>query len=193
MAHDSVGGKNQPQYSSAGVPASAADLSEVANWAAYNGNRKSDTESVRSGLTGADVWDGLEFYTTDTKKLWTYVVGTGWVLMFQIPTAWTNLTLTSGWTATGGVWAPPAYRLNQLGEVEIRGQMIPRAGYTTSEVFATLPSGARPAQQIEFPAVNNGGASPALAGVVVTTGGAMTLTPAGTSNINFGYVHLATV
>jgi hypothetical protein len=80
--HDSLGPKNEPQYSGAGVPADAADLTEVAAYAAKVGNRRSDLDSVRTGLTGADLWDGLQFYATDTGATWLYkgVSGSGsWV------------------------------------------------------------------------------------------------------------------
>jgi hypothetical protein len=190
MAHDSLGAKNQPQYATTGAPASAADMSEVANYAANIGNRRADTDAVRLGLTGSDLWNGLEFEATDTGKTWKYAGG--WVLIFQLPTAWTNFTLTSGWTATGGAWATPAYRTNQLGEVEIRGQMIPRSGYSTAEVFATLPVGSRPSSQIVLPAVNNASSTPAVAEIVVTSAGAMTLSPTGVSNVNFGSSSFAT-
>lgn len=80
MAHDSLGTKNQPQYSAAGVPADAADLSEVANYSAKVGNRKIGVASTRAGLTGNDVWPGLEFYETDTDNTYRYRTS-GWYRM----------------------------------------------------------------------------------------------------------------
>lgn len=70
MARDTSGAKNQPQYSPNGAPSDAADLSEVANYAALVGNTKTMTEAERVNLSGADLWDGLEVRTTDTLLRW---------------------------------------------------------------------------------------------------------------------------
>lgn len=89
MARDTSGAKNQPQFSSGGVSSQAADLSEVANYAAYNGNRKVDTSTVRGPLAGADLWEGLQFRETDNPSgaYLTYeVVGGSWVLVGVNPT-----------------------------------------------------------------------------------------------------------
>lgn len=75
---DSSGTKNQPQYSSSGAPADAADMSEIANYAAYNGNIKIDVDSVRTGLSGADLWDGLFFFSTDLGIMWQNRTSGGW-------------------------------------------------------------------------------------------------------------------
>lgn len=115
MARDSSGTKNQPQYSSSGVPAQAADLSEVSNYAAGVGNRKTGTSTTRTGLTGADVWDGLEFYETDTGATWLYKGG--WArrqlmrlgrsrlaspLTVKSASTWTDV-VSATVTATGGL------------------------------------------------------------------------------------------
>jgi hypothetical protein len=77
MAHDSLGPKNQPVFSAAGPPADAADLTEVGEYASVVGNRKADLSTVRTSLSGADVWPGLEFYETDTDITYRYR-STGW-------------------------------------------------------------------------------------------------------------------
>lgn len=86
---DSSGAKNQPQYAGTGVPADAADLSELGNYAAYVGNRKvgptsnATTPSLgRTTATGADVWDGLEWFDTD---LWVPFVRKGGAWVRQSP------------------------------------------------------------------------------------------------------------
>ncbi|SBN64464.1 hypothetical protein GA0004736_3424 [Curtobacterium sp. 9128] len=80
MARDSSGPKNEPQYAGTGVPQDAADLTEVARYAAMVGNRKVGASSDRQALTGADVWPGLEFYETDTGLAFVYQSSTaGWV------------------------------------------------------------------------------------------------------------------
>ena len=54
MARNSSGSKNQPHYSSSGAPDDAADLTEVADYAAAVGNRKAGTNADRLALSGAD-------------------------------------------------------------------------------------------------------------------------------------------
>lgn len=78
--HDSLGSKNVPQYSTIGAPADAADLTEVAAFAALMGNYREDVDSVRAGLSGAALYDGLRFYSTDTGVSWLYQAANGWVI-----------------------------------------------------------------------------------------------------------------
>lgn len=77
MARDSSGSKNEPQYSANGQPADAADLTEIAKYAADNGNRKALTSAQRAALSGADRWVGLEVYETDTGLVYEYTTA-GW-------------------------------------------------------------------------------------------------------------------
>jgi len=77
MARDSTGPKGEPQYSGSGVPQDAADLTEVAAYAAEYGNYRADTSAVRNAATGTDVWPGLIFYETDTGVTYRYGA-TGW-------------------------------------------------------------------------------------------------------------------
>ncbi|MFJ3029814.1 hypothetical protein ACIPEQ_13305 [Curtobacterium sp. NPDC087080] len=77
MAQDSWGPKHQPQYSNVGVPADAADLSQIANFAALVGNRKVDTSTARAALGADEKWPGLQWYDTDTLANWLYVADAG--------------------------------------------------------------------------------------------------------------------
>ena len=77
MARDSSGTKNQPQYLGTGGLATAADQNEIANYAADVGNRKVKTAAERAALSGADVWDGLEVFESDTGREYLRVSG-GW-------------------------------------------------------------------------------------------------------------------
>jgi hypothetical protein len=82
MAADSFGPKNEPEYAGSGVPADAADLTEIAKFAARVGNTRTDTSNVRKALTGKDVWPGLTFVETDTGLTYQYLKrdsSTGWV------------------------------------------------------------------------------------------------------------------
>lgn len=101
MARDSSGSKNQPHYANPGVPADAADMSEIADYAATIGNTRADTNAVRLGLTGSDLWDGLAFAETDTTITYLRVAGT-WVPWLSpwityTPTV-TGITLGTGGT-----------------------------------------------------------------------------------------------
>lgn len=170
---DSYGTQNQPQYADTGAPADAADLSQVANYAAKVGNRKVGLASARTGLTGADLWDGLEFFETDSGSTYEYH-NSGWVFSHQLPTGWTNLTLASGWTNQSG-YAPCRARVNSAGQTEVQGQILPANGYAYTTVFATVPWGG-PSARIEFAVVGNNAATRTAGGVIVDTNGNMNLT-----------------
>lgn len=77
MARDTSGPKNEPRYAATGIPADAADLTELGAYAALVGNRKVLTNTQRVALAGADRWVGLEVYETDTDVSYRYTAG-GW-------------------------------------------------------------------------------------------------------------------
>jgi hypothetical protein len=58
--------------------------------------------------------------------------------------AWNVFTLQNSWVAFGGTFAPPSYRKNQIGQVEIKG--VCKSGTMTSgtTVIMNLPAGYRP-------------------------------------------------
>lgn len=78
MARDSSGSKNEPQYAGAGAPSTAADLTELGVYAALVGNRKALTNAGRLALTGANRWNGLEVYETDTGRSYVWS-GAAWI------------------------------------------------------------------------------------------------------------------
>jgi hypothetical protein len=67
-----------PQYAANGVPADAADLTQVADFAAEVGNRKVGTNADRGALTGDTLWPGLAFGETDTGREFISPDGTTW-------------------------------------------------------------------------------------------------------------------
>lgn len=78
MAVDSRGPRNAPVFSANGASDDAADLTTLGQYAADVGTRRSGTSDERKNLDSAWMFDGLEFYETDTKS--TYVVdGGAWV------------------------------------------------------------------------------------------------------------------
>lgn len=84
------------------------------------------------------------------------------------PAAWRVPTLGSGWTAAGGVYEAPGYRLTLEGGVELRGHIT---GGSTGALF-TLPVGFRPrADHLFFTATYSasGGASFAVSSAGVVT------------------------
>lgn len=190
--HDSLGTKNQPQYADTGGSDDAADLSEIANYAAKVGNRKADASSVRTALTGSDLWDGLEFFETDTGR--TYLYWSGWVLLFQTPVPWASITLATGWAPQGvPPYAPLRSRLDQNANTHIQGQILPKAGYAATDVFGTLPSGQRPAVRLEVPVVSNSTSARGIGGVIIDTNGNMSLNPAGIGAFDFGETIISTI
>lgn len=80
--HDTSGPHNQPHYSENGIPADAADLTEVSDWADLVGNRKVGSTTTRNNLSGADLWPGLEFFDTTLWGTFIYING-GWVQTFD--------------------------------------------------------------------------------------------------------------
>lgn len=89
MAADSYGAKQQPQYSGTGKPQSAADLSEIANYAALVGNRKVGSTAARNqAVTDGNVWEGLEWFDTSDGNLYLLKSGS-WLPLF---TRWTDFS-----------------------------------------------------------------------------------------------------
>lgn len=153
MAHDSVGSKNQPHYAGGGIPADAADLTEIADYAAKVGNRRSDLASVRTALTGADLWSGLEFFESDTGAEYVYQTG-GWVFRGYLDSGWIAATYASGWgDFNAGTFGVFAYR-RRASKVSLRG--VPFSSNTLT-LITTLPVGYRPPYALQFD-VNKGGA-----------------------------------
>lgn len=123
MAATSYGTQNQPQWASTATPDIAADLSTLGNYAAKIGNRRADLSTVRTSLTGADVWEGLEFYETDTYLTYIYHSNAWMVQTARVggsvkrsagtatfsATTWTPLNNTTYWVTdqavTGGMAA----------------------------------------------------------------------------------------
>lgn len=104
MAQDYYGDKNQPQYSEAGAPQLATDLSQVSNYAATVGNRKIGTTAQRTALTGNDRWLGMAFWDT-TLNFEFYWDGAAWAGQpVYISDASPDFTMASGWTVSNSQW-----------------------------------------------------------------------------------------
>jgi len=85
---------------------------------------------------------------------------------------WANMTLTNGYTVVSGAYTPSYWTSN--GNVYLRGLLgTAIKGATSSQYFATLPSGFRPAKTVYLPTVGYNDVSSALSCVVVinTSGG----------------------
>lgn len=89
MARDSTGEKGQPQYAGSGVPQDAADLTEVAAYAALVGNRKAGTTAERNqALADGETWDGLEWYDLTDGNLYLFQAGSWLPLLSR----WTDFS-----------------------------------------------------------------------------------------------------
>lgn len=191
MTASSFGTKNEPKFADADAPDLAVNPTQAAAFAAKVGNRRVGTAAERIAATGKDLWEGLLWGdTTDGAEY--RLVGVGWVRILQPVTPWVNLTLAAGWVNQAG-YAPLRSRVNQLGNVEIQGQILPRVGYPSTEVFATLPSGARPAYRLEIPVVGNNAATRVMGGVLVDTNGNMNVTQTALGAFTFGSSQFSTL
>ncbi|MEH7116050.1 SGNH/GDSL hydrolase family protein [Neobacillus vireti] len=87
---------------------------------------------------------GAVYFDANTNKLKKSVDGTTWVDFISNSNTFTVATLINGWNVyvsqSGDVYYYPAYMLDELGFVHIRGHM---AGGTNNRAF-TLPVGMRP-------------------------------------------------
>lgn len=93
MAADSYGDKNEPQYAGTGVPQDAADLTQVAAYAAKVGNRRVGTTDDRNAVVGTkDAWDGLEWHDLTDGFAYLYLSG-----------GWSRKRLVRGGTYSGAV------------------------------------------------------------------------------------------
>lgn len=150
MARDSSGPKNEPRYDPNGVPADAADLTEVAAYAALVGNHKILTSAQRQALSGSDRWIGLLVSESDTANLMTYqYTSGGWVHIGDLGT-WSTVAPNTGWAVTAGPVAAIRYR--KRGDVvELLPTEFVRSGSGLSVpaganiTVGELPAGFRPA------------------------------------------------
>jgi len=104
------------------------------------------------------------------------------------PSPWVNVTFASGWSQHPNTaqWGNVQYRTT-AGAVELRGQIVPRAGYGVDETMFTLPVAARPEYTMQFPITNNSTAA-AYAGIVIRADGRVQLSATGALNVNLGLV-----
>lgn len=82
-ADGTPGSKNQPQFLGTGAPATAADLNEIANYAALVGNVKVLDTTGRTALSGNQRWPGLIVFDTTTSTLYIWD-GAGWVRLMDL-------------------------------------------------------------------------------------------------------------
>lgn len=68
-------------------------------------------------------------------------------------TGWISATLAGTWANTGGEYAPASYRMDELGNVHLRGS-VGGGGVLPALVF-TLPAGFRPEYRTALPTESN--------------------------------------
>lgn len=146
MARDSSGTHNQPHYAGTGAPADAADMTEIADYAATVGNSKTGTTTAMNALAGADVWEGLIFGNTTDGFVYKYTSGAFVNIQSLGDTGTVTPTLGNSWVAVGSGFKAPTYRLRG-GLVVLSGTM--RSGTVSNPVF-TLPAGSRPLTTLRF-------------------------------------------
>lgn len=106
MAVDDRGERNRPIYAGAGAPSDAEDLTYLGELISELGTRRAGTAAERQALGNEWLFDGLEWYETDTGVVYRIVAGV-WTLggsgstrlRMQRPGA-AGIQATS-WTAVG--------------------------------------------------------------------------------------------
>ncbi|MFG2748002.1 hypothetical protein [Streptomyces xanthophaeus] len=96
------------------------------------------------------------------------VSGTGnWVALGRVAPAstagtWQALTYSGTWSAWGGTYYPPAYRINGDRTVSLCGLAKAPAATSGTSTIATLPTAARPTQDVRLGCIVNSGVPAAL-------------------------------
>lgn len=167
--HDSLGTHNEPQYAETGVPADAADLTEVAAFAAKVGNMRVGTTTERNNATGADVWQGLLWYDTDLNQYFSY--DAGWTMILSPDLTANIATFSTGWT---GLTAGHTPRVRRHGShVNLYGAISFGTNANYNSMF-TVPAGFAPAtttvQFIGAALVSIGSGNGEAAALVLTNG-----------------------
>ncbi|MGW6946198.1 hypothetical protein ACWGHD_04645 [Streptomyces xanthophaeus] len=75
---------------------------------------------------------------------------------------WQALTYNGTWSAWGGTYYPPAYRINGDRTVSLCGLARAPAATAGTSTIATLPAAARPAQDVRLGCIVNSGVPAAL-------------------------------
>lgn len=120
------------------------------------------TDAQRIALSGANLFEGLVVWTSDTRREWRYT-NTTWV---PSDTLWSALPLSNGWVNFGSVYGNARYRKID-GVVWVTG-MIKSGTTSPGGIIATLPAGFRPASYLMRSVAVSGGV------------GQVDVTPAGT-------------
>lgn len=169
MARDSSGAQNQPQYAGTGAPADAADLTEVATYAALVGNIKVGTTTQMNALTGADRWTGLLFSNTTDGAVYRYD-GAGWNVIADVPVIGT-VAPKAGFTL--GTFNS----LRRVGKVVIfQAHLLRSSGtYVQGDYPADIPVGFRPATKVYGAALGFNGSTYSNIGLATDTTGATTV------------------
>jgi len=100
MAVDSYGTKNEPRFTDTGGPDLAVDSNALSDHIVKMGNRRVGTSAERDAASAnpKEVWEGLEWEDTTTKKVYRRIAGS-WVQ--------TKLFYTGPRGTTAGAITPP--------------------------------------------------------------------------------------
>lgn len=140
MAQDAVTGpKNEPRFSDTGAPDIGVDPTLVAAYAALVGNRKVNTAAARAAATGKEVWEGLQWFETDTGSQYAYRSGS-WVLESSLSTAFTP-SITGLTLGTGGSVLYARRSISSGREFIKVGWKLGTAGFVVSDPQLQAPSG----------------------------------------------------
>lgn len=142
--------------------------------------------AAAANLPATGNWPARTMFTDDIGGVWRWF-SNQWVMVSRVPTAWTTLSLASGWSNQATNPYPPLrWRIDQNGCLRLQGQVATRTGYGVTEAFATLPVGARPPVSIEVPVTGNGTNPRTFNSVLFNTNGTLNLYGPVTAAFNMG-------
>jgi hypothetical protein len=164
----------------AGISITGVDLDTLSDTGFYRGGTLTNGPSgITAGVvihikSNSTVMKQI-FYDSSTDREFTRRMSSGvWQPWNEVvttqTTAWTNLTLQNSWVNSGGTYPNASYRLNAMGEVELRGSI--KSGLTTSgTTIATLPAGFRPTHDRNYVVYSTDGTNYLLATIQITSAG----------------------
>lgn len=101
--------------------------------------------------------------------------------MERLQKEWIPLELQNGFTAYGSNYETPSYRINEVGDVQVKGLIRCPENVENTTVIAVLPEGYRPPKsKVYLVSGNSGGAKDVFTRVNITSGGNISYMTGGT-------------
>lgn len=159
MAVDDRGERNRPIYAGVGAPADAEDLTYLGELATMLGTRRAGTAAQRQALSSEWLWEGLDWFETDTGITWRVDASGLWTIaayvsgLLDLPSRNGNFQ-----TADGAGWRIDGTRR------ELEGQLSKVVNNTATNIASgdrmfTFAAADRPKWPRYFTGVGAGGST----------------------------------